>query len=101
LEIDLTRYRVAATVATLPKIEDYKLMSVRRIAEMIREWYREPYVPPPETRPGSMVVFLGPGHHEQPLFAKGLKIAGTFWLNHWKWIITTSIAVAGIWIKGK
>ena len=77
-------------------------MSFKRITKAIREWYQGPYVPPPETRPGSSLVFIGPGHHEQPIFAKGLKIAITFWLNHWKWIITTIIAVvAGLWLKGK
>ena len=32
------------------------------------------------------------GHHQQPRFAKTLGAVGQFWLDHWKWIVTTGLA---------
>jgi hypothetical protein len=48
------------------------------------------------------VGVISPGHYEQPPLAKILGTIGVFWLNHWKWIITTVVAViGGIWLKTK
>lgn len=59
----------------------------------LREWYRGKYVPPPPNDPDSPVVFVSAGHYEQPLGARALGLLGRFWLAHWKWIITTALAV--------
>jgi hypothetical protein len=79
-----------------------RALNVNEISGHLREWYRGKFIPPPPNDPQSMVVFISPGHYEQPPLAKFLGTVGRFWSNHWKWIITTFIAVAaGIWLKGK
>lgn len=61
------------------------------IIEKIKEWYRGRYVPPPPNDPRSSLVFVSPGHHEQPILARVLGTIGRFWLAHWKWIVPTII----------
>jgi hypothetical protein len=67
-----------------------------RLVEKIKTWYRGRYVPPPPNDPGSPIVFISPGHYEQPMVAKILGVVATFWLKHWQWIIGTVLAVAAI-----
>lgn len=62
----------------------------------IKEWYQGEYIPPPPNDPDSPVVFISPGHYEQPLLAKVLRILGHFWLAHWQWIIGTALAIIAI-----
>ena len=68
-----------------------------KIVQRLKNWYRGPFVPPLETRPGSPVVFLT-GHHVQPPLAKLLGILGRFWLAHWQWVIGTILASIGLLI---
>jgi len=62
------------------------------IAARLRAWYRGPFVPR-ENDADPMLVFTG-GEHKQPALAKALGVLARFWLNHWKWIIGTALAVA-------
>jgi len=55
----------------------------------VGDWYRGRYIRR-ENDPSSSVVFFG--HHQQPRFAKTLGAVGQFWLDHWKWIVTTGLA---------
>lgn len=64
--------------------------------ERLKEWYEGKYVPPPSIDPDSSFVIISPGHYEQPLVAKILRVIGNFWLAHWKWIIGTVLAVIAI-----
>jgi hypothetical protein len=73
---------------------------MKGIAERLKVWYRGRYISPPPNHPYSSVVFVSPGHYEQPALAKVLGIVGRFWLAHWKWIIGTVIAVVGLYMAG-
>ena len=70
-----------------------------QILESITNWYRGEYVPPPPNDPNSQLIFISPGHYEQPLLAKILGAIGQFWFAHWKWVIGTAIALAAIFVK--
>ena len=50
-----------------------------QIKEVIKDWYRGKYIPPPKNDPNSPVVFISVGHYEPPLFAKAV----SFWVKHW------------------
>lgn len=67
--------------------------------ERIKKWYRGQYVPPPEIDPRSGIIFVSPGYYEQPPLAKVLRWIGHFWLDHWKWIIGTLIAITALVIS--
>jgi hypothetical protein len=67
----------------------------------LKTWYRGVYVPPPENKPGSGVVFIGLGFYVQPPLARLIKRAIEFWLKHWQWIIGTVLAVIGILVSMK
>lgn len=71
---------------------------LKRMSDKLATWYRGRYVPPPRDE-GGPVFFVSLGHYEQPLLAKLLGILGTFWINHWKWIISAAIAVAAIVVR--
>jgi len=66
------------------------------IIERLKSWYRGAYVPPPENDPNSRVIFISPGHHQQPALAKFIGIVGRFYLAHWQWIIATTLAVLAL-----
>jgi hypothetical protein len=66
----------------------------KRIKERFLNWYRGPWEEPDNR--GSNLVFLG--HHNPHWTARGLQAAVGFWAKHWKWIIGTSLAVAGLWL---
>jgi hypothetical protein len=55
-----------------------------QVIEKTKGWYRGRYVPPPPNDPDSSLVFISPGHYEQPILAKTLGVIGRFWLAHWK-----------------
>jgi hypothetical protein len=81
---------------------DAVLRTFKAISDLIREWYRGTYIPPPPNDRNSALIFILAGHYEQPPLAKIMRVIGLFWLNHWKFIITTIIAViGGIWLKGR
>lgn len=65
--------------------------------ERIANWYRGKYVRPPND-PGSSLWFMG--YYEQPALAKLLRRLGTFWLDHWKWIIGIVVAIGLALLKG-
>jgi len=69
-----------------------------KLVEKIRIWYRGRYVPPPKSEPGDPFVIVSPGHYEQPRLAKALEAVAQFWLQHWKWLIGTLIALIGVWV---
>lgn len=62
----------------------------------LRAWYRGKYVPPPPNDPNSSIVFISPGHYEQPALARLLNMVGRFCLAHWQWVTGTLLAVIGI-----
>jgi hypothetical protein len=65
----------------------------KTLTEKIADWYRGKYVPPPENDPNSSAFLVSGGHYEQSLLANAIRILATFWLDHWKWIITSLIAI--------
>ena len=54
-----------------------------------------------ELRHQSIDEILRNAEPVRPLPVRILLILGAFWLNHWKWIITTTIAVILIALKLK
>jgi hypothetical protein len=64
----------------------------------IEEWYRGPWVTPPDD-PSSPLVFMG--HHEPHWTARAAHALVGFWLAHWQWVIGTAIAVTGLFIALK
>lgn len=61
---------------------------------VLKQWYEGRYVPP-DNPPGSGVIFLM-GHYERHWSARAAHAVASFWLKEWKWIIGTTIAVAGL-----
>jgi hypothetical protein len=66
---------------------------MKNIITKIKEWYRGEFIPAPYD-PDSRIARTG--HIERPFLAKILGQIGKFWLNHWKWILTFIVAVAGL-----
>jgi hypothetical protein len=67
----------------------------KRLTDKIEGWYRGPWVTPPHD-PSSDLVFMG--GHRPHWTAKIAQALVYFWLEQWKWIIGTAIAVVGLWI---
>jgi hypothetical protein len=67
-----------------------------KFVKKLKDWYRGKYVPPPTNDPSSGLVFISPGHYEQPVLAKLLGGVVRFYLAHWQWIIATAVAVIAI-----
>ena len=63
------------------------------------DWYRGKYIPPPKNEPNSPIVIVSWGHYEKTPLAKLLGIFFKFWIDHWKWIIGTTIAVIALILK--
>lgn len=58
----------------------------------IKEWYRGKPISL-ESDPDDLFVIYPSVYYKQPILAKIIKYIGDFWLKHWKWILTTIIAV--------
>ena len=58
----------------------------------IKKWYQGKYIPP-NNDPDSPIVFTF-GRTKRPLVARVLSIIGTFWLNHWKFLLTFLLGLA-------
>ena len=70
-----------------------------QIVQRIRTLYKGRFVPP-HNDPGSPIVFLM-GHYERPWLAELLSVLGRFWVTHWKWIITATIAIIGLIVAAR
>ena len=66
----------------------------RGLRQRLHDWYRGKYVPPRPSTPD--LVVISPGHYDQPVFAKLLRTVGRFCRDHWKWIITITLAVPAV-----
>ena len=66
------------------------------IINKLKEWYIGEYIPPPEKDPNSPVFIISAGHYEQSFIAKCLKVIGKFWLNHWQWILSFTVAIIAL-----
>jgi hypothetical protein len=64
--------------------------------ERIKIWYEGEFVPY-DNDTSSGLVFLG-GYQKLHWTARAAKKLASFWYNHWKWIITTTLAFAGLFI---
>lgn len=69
---------------------------MQRIWDRLLKWHQGVYVPPPPNDPNSSIVIISAGHYDRPLLARFIDAACRFWLDHWKWIITTSIAIVAL-----
>lgn len=64
------------------------------ISQRIEKWYEGEFIPP-DNKPGDLVVRVM-GHYERPPLARLIARAIAFYLTHWKWLITTVIALAAV-----
>ncbi len=69
------------------------------VIDRIRLWYRGKYIPPRKTVPWEPFVFVGPGHYEQPLFARILGAIGRFLVARWQSLIGILIALLSILVN--
>ena len=69
--------------------------------DRLRNWYRGRYVPPPPNDPDSDLVFISPGHYEQPIAARLLGGIARFSAVNWKWLISIVLAALGVWYKSR
>jgi hypothetical protein len=67
----------------------------KSILKVVEDWYRGPYVPPPNTHPDSGLVFIT-GSYNPHWTAKAAQAAVAFWLAHWQWVVGTTIALIGL-----
>lgn len=67
--------------------------------ENIKEWYQGKYIPPRDNDPDSPLFIISPGHYEKPFLAKVLQVLIKFWLNHWKWIVGTILAIVALVLR--
>ncbi|WP_206453533.1 hypothetical protein [Aurantimonas marina] len=64
--------------------------------QKIKDWYQGRYVEPQNDL--DAIIFLQ-GHYERPPLARALSRIFQFWLDHWKWIIGTMIAITALGIS--
>ena len=70
--------------------------SVIRMKETFKTWWDGTYSPP-ENYPGSALIFTtGTVRRSWP--SKAAHLLAEFWLKHWQYMISTGIAVVGIFI---
>jgi hypothetical protein len=67
------------------------------ITESIANWYKGKYIPPPDNDPNSSIVFISPGHYEQPLLARILGAIGHFVAVEWKWLLGFIVAILALY----
>jgi hypothetical protein len=72
------------------------LLGSLAVLSAIKKWYEGRYVPH-KNDPSSPLVFVG-GNYERHWTAQAARIVVRFWMEHWKYIITTSIAAAALLI---
>lgn len=65
-----------------------------RLKERIREWYHGPF----ETFDSAHIIG---GFHNPHWTARIVRTLVEFWLEHWKWIITTVLAIIALVIAAK
>ncbi len=65
----------------------------------IRNWYEGTFVPYDNDQ-SSNLFFIG-GDQEFHWTARAARLMAAFWLSHWKWIITTVVAVVIAVLKFK
>ena len=70
------------------------LARLKRWLARTKRWYKGEWKPF-QTDPNSPVVGVGLHRHWTARVAHGLV---AFWLSNWKWIITTAIALVGLWV---
>ena len=66
---------------------------MKKVIEKIKDWHRGPYIEPP--RDPDIVMM---GYHHQPKLARAFDRLVEFWLAHWKFLITTFIAVVALYL---
>jgi len=66
-----------------------------KIINKIKTWYQGKRV---EVSLPKGIIGIPIVHYVQPPLARFLKAIGHFWLKHWKWIITTAIAIMSAYI---
>jgi hypothetical protein len=64
---------------------------MQRIGKSIRDWYVGPFVPGE-----SVNGWLIPGRHRPHWTARTARRLLAFWNLHWKWLITTALAVGAL-----
>lgn len=68
------------------------------IIKKIKTWYKGELILP-SNDPDSPIVRLSPGHYKRPFPATIICSLIKFWLKHWKWVITTILAIIGLVIS--
>jgi hypothetical protein len=64
----------------------------------VRAWYGgkwESYEAPQD----SAVVFINAGNYKLHWTAEATRVLVRFWAAHWKWIVTTALAVAALLLR--
>lgn len=70
-----------------------------KITERVANWYNGKYILPPKNDPNSSIIFILPGHYEQPLLAKILSAIGRFVAVEWKWLLGFIVAVLALYVN--
>jgi len=65
-----------------------------KVRTEIDAWYEGQFVAPPND-PNSMIIFTS-GSYRRHWTARIARMLVAFWLEHWKWIITMGLTVAGL-----
>ena len=66
------------------------LFSVSNLINKVKKWYQGEWIE------NDHPVLLTPMFRKRTLLAKTFNALGKFWLKHWKWLITTLVAVVGL-----
>jgi len=69
--------------------------------EILKRWWQGTYVPPAPNDPHSSVVVISPGTYRLHWSSRAAHVICEFWLAHWQYVISTVIAVVGIFIALK
>jgi hypothetical protein len=77
------------------QMKKHRPQIIMKIKDTIKNWYRGQRV---EIRLPKDMIGLPVVNYTQPSLARFLKVIGNFWLNQWKWIITTTITIIAIYI---
>ncbi len=64
------------------------------LREKIRKWYEGQFIPH-DNDPYTSVVLIG-GTYQHHWTASVVRTLLKFWLDHWQWIIGTTLAVCGL-----
>ncbi len=66
------------------------------IIQKFKSLYSSTYIQAKKVTVGSLTIIVDAGHYEPSLISRFFTVIFTFWLNHWKWIIGTVLALGAI-----